>query len=527
MRLVFDVIEKYGWLLLLLIVAFTLAQTALFDVDYANPDYFYHMRLVAEGNYAREPFLSGTIALGVPIAALIGDKVIIWRLWTWGMNLLICGIPYLFLLDCKQKKKSAFVAALALCIMEGRFGLEPPKFVYLFYVIIITCFIAYHKSQKFARVIVISIMCALIGFVRFPSIFVWPVVVVAFLFEKRPILHKVTVLILPILLFRCLVSCTNGSIIQYCEDIRVYMKESASESHATHLIFLSEVKTTVLACIYTVFMILPFVSTRLIKWRGVSKRAVQRLCAIPIIAILLIHPTPHHSFALVITVILLGWIANGWEKNSIVMGLTIIIGAMFCSVGSDCGFIHDYYSVSFIPFLIYNSECLVGGETNLQKACKSFKQVLFPIVAIMLFANIMSFAKEFEKEYNHEGRIVFVDGDVISEKMKGVIVSQRTADRLCSLQDEFNLYGQGNNDVIFWGRASHWMSYINDKMPVTNMWEITSANKNGKSFKDFCTYIEAHSPVIIDTEKHLNTKEFLLSKEYRIVEKPYCTIFTR
>ncbi len=524
MKPIAEIVERYGWVCLLLVVAFTLAQTVLFDVDYANPDYFYHMRLVAEGNYAREPFLSGTIALGSPIAALIGDKVFIWRLWAWGMNLLICGIPF-FALGCK--KKSAFVAALTLCVMEGRFGLEPPKFVYLFYVIVITSFIAYHRSQKFAHVLIISIMCALIGFVRFPSIFIWPVIAFAFLLGKRPILHRITIFALPILLFISLVSCTNGSFIQYCDDIRVYMKESASESHATHLIFLSEVKTTVLACIYTAFMILPFVSTRFIKLHGVSERTVKILCTIPIIAILLIHPTPHHSFALVITVVMLGWIANGWEKNSVVMGLTIIIGAMFCSVGSDCGFIHDYYSVSFIPFLIYNSDGLVGGEANLKKVCKDFKQILFPIVIIMLLADIMSLAKEFEKEYNYEGKIVFVDGNVVSEKMKGVFVSQRTADRLCSLQKEYNLYSKDNNDVIFWGRASHWMSFINDKMPVTNMWEITSANNDGKSFKDFRAYIEAHSPVVIDTEKHPNTKEFLLAHKYRAIEKSNCTIFMR
>ena len=129
------------------------------------------MRFVNEGSYAREPFFAGTIAITRPIAALLGENLFSWRLWAWGMNFLIFAIPYIFLLNNEQKKKSAFVAALALCLIQGRYGLEPPKYVYFFFAIMMTCFIAYYKSQKVIYVVIISLTCALISFVRFQYYF--------------------------------------------------------------------------------------------------------------------------------------------------------------------------------------------------------------------------------------------------------------------------------------------------------------------------------------------------------------------
>lgn len=527
MKSIVGLFEKQGWILLLLVVICTLLKSVFFDVDYANPDYFWYMRFVNEGNYAREPFVAGTIALCDPIAKMLGNNLLSWRLWAWGMNFLIFAIPYVFLLNNEQRRKSAFVAALALCLIEGRYGLEPPKFVYLFYAIMMTCFVTYYKSQKFIYVVIISLMCALIGFVRFPSVFVWPVIVVAFFIKKSPFCHRVTIASLPILLFVVLVSCTNEGIIQYFSDVRTYMKESAAQDHAAHIIFFSEVKTTILAIIYTSFILLPFLCNRYIKQKWSDNKIIKVGCIVPIIAIYLIHPTPHHGFALVLAVFILGLYAVSWNLDSVVLCAAIAIGAMFCSVGSDCGFIHDYYSIVFLPYIVYNLGNYIGGEHNLVRIDRNFKRILFLMVSIIIFAHELSFVMEFQKEYVSKGHISIVDGNVVSEKFKGVALTQKSGEHLGQLQKEYESYNKKNKDAIFWGRASHWMSFINDKYPVTNMWEITSANKDGKAFKDFCSYIEKNYPVVIDTENHENTRRFLLEKGYHSIDKQHYVIYER
>ena len=534
MKAIQNFCERYGWVMMGFTLLYTFSLSLLYSADMSNHDYLYYMHLAENGDYSSEPLIAGTILLTQPILAILGHHLYLWKIGAWVINCITALIPFFALLNKEQRKKYAYIMVIVLFVFNWRFGLEPPKYVYLLNTIMLTCFIKYLEDNKYGWTVGISILLALIAFVRFPSFLIWPVVVLSMLLLKRNIKHTLTVIVLPLLLFLWFISITNGSVGLYFSDISNYMNESTSEDHSLLVIFLSEVQTTVNAFAYTFILCAPLVFFTLLKVKQtLVYRVLFALASLIAIAIIFIHPSGRLcSCALCMTVGLIYCNCNGWTMKNIVMVSTLLITMMFASTGSNCGFIHDYLVGCFIPFLVANTPALkenkqCQNEHNIIHAVNNgvLTSIFATLSLIIIVSLYVSGFKGIKEKYYKDSNWSFCNAEVVSHNLDNIFMCQEECESLTRFQKEYNNYSKSSKDVIFWGGGSHIMSFANDRWPVTNIWNITSKNKDAKAFKDFKNYIMSNKPIVIDTEKHLNTESFLISLGYTKTAKDGYSVY--
>ena len=193
-------LDRFGVILLIFSIVFSFFYSFGYELDCSQYDYLFYMHLVSEANYADDTMFEGTLFFYKPLGLLFGNSFWLWQRLHWLINLFIISIPYIFLLNTKQKKQLAFVQALAILLFcVGRCGCEPPRIVLLCAVSAISFFIKYAKSHDSRLVWIISMLLAFIAFSRFPSLFVYPLFVVAFFFvaeSKKDIILIICLLIL-------------------------------------------------------------------------------------------------------------------------------------------------------------------------------------------------------------------------------------------------------------------------------------------------------------------------------------------
>ena len=255
-------VDRGGITLLVLTIVFSFFYSMGYTLDGSQYDYMYYMHLVDDAEYAEDTLVVGTLFLYKTLWYLFGNTLWLWNRFHWFLNFFVICIPYLFLLNNRQRKKYAYVQALAVLLFcVTRCGCEPPRLVLLFALFAVTLFVRYVKLQNSKLILFISLLLALIAFCRFPSLFVYPLFVVAVMLTARRKIHSLLIIVLPVIFFCLLVSFTNGSIIAYISDMKssfVY-ESSSSPSHSVYAIFMSEVDSIVELLKFSVIAIVPFI----------------------------------------------------------------------------------------------------------------------------------------------------------------------------------------------------------------------------------------------------------------------------
>lgn len=521
--------ERYGKWLFLFALIFTFAYSFFYEVHISNHDYLFYMHFVDEGDYVKHAMVSGTIWFSKPLWFLLGHKLWMWKVWAWGMACLTAVIPYYALLNKEQRNKYAYIMALVVLVLNLRYGLEPPKYAYLFNIVMLVCFVKYLQANKISWSIAVSMCVALMTFVRFPSVFVWPVVVFAMVVLRKNWKHTLSMILLPTLFFVGLVTITNGDIGTYFEDLLGNVGAAANGSHSIMNLFWGYVTSTTHAIAYMILICLPLFMYGMWKKKESAIFKVGYLFSFLLIAaIMIIHPTEHLSCALTMAVVLLCAFCNNWNLKQVVLGATIVITNMFCSVGSDCGFVHEYYCVSFVPFLFVNG---ITDDKLERKAVLSEKwsfdmlrlvPLFTTLTMILCLSTLADKCIVLGKKYSSG----IVNGSELSTNLSGVYFSKQSMRKYSDLQKEYSELKKTHDEVIYWGtHLTHLMTFANNQWPVTRIWDISSKDKESMAFRDFSDYVRQNKPVVIDIEKHPNTEVFMKSQGYKITRKNLCNIY--
>ncbi|MCF0232237.1 MAG: hypothetical protein HUJ63_08245 [Enterococcus sp.] len=259
MKAIQNFCERYGWVVMGGALVFTLIFSLLLSLDVSKNDYLYYMHLVDNYDCSQDTMVVGTIFFSKPLWLLFGRNLWMWRIGAWLINCVTALIPFFLLLNKEQRHRYAYVMVLVIVVLNWRFGLEPPQYVSLFNTLMLTCFIKYLQNNSYRFILAVSLFVALITFVRFPSVFVWPVVILAVLLLRQNIKHTLTAALLPLLFFACLVSITNGSICGYFGDLTSTLHQSATDDHTIKKIFVSEIYHTIQLIKFVLVLSLPII----------------------------------------------------------------------------------------------------------------------------------------------------------------------------------------------------------------------------------------------------------------------------
>lgn len=522
--------ERYGRWMLLFSLLFTFAYAFFYELDISNHDYLFYMHYVDEGNIENHAMVAGTIWFSNPLWTLFGRRLWMWKIWAWCMASLTAVIPYFSLLKKEQRHKYAYVMALVILVLNLRYGLEPPKYAYLFNVLMLTVFIKYLQTNKIGWLVSVSVCVALITFVRFPSIFVWPVIIVAMILSKRDWKHTLLVLALPMIFWGVMVTITNGGIGSYFENLLGHAEATVSESHSLVNLFRGYVVTTTHAAAYMTMICLP-----LLFW-GIWKRkdnAVVKVGVVSslllILVIMFIHPTEHLSCAMTMAALVICAYCRCWNWNGIVLGATIVIANMFCSIGSNCGFVHDYYCVCFLPFFLITSNGTEQQEKKQSNTRTHYLDMEYALPMFVTLVMVLYISTLTNKIYvlGDKYRSGIVNGRELSTNLNGVYFAKKSMQKYYDLQKIYGEQERVQGNVIYWGtHSTHLMAFINNQWPVTDIWDISNRDINNKAFKDFSRYIIQNKPAVVDLERHQNTELFMESQGYRIKKSNLANIYT-
>ena len=526
-------LDRFGVFLLIFSIVFSFFYSFGYELDCSQYDYLFYMHLVSEANYADDTMFEGTLFFYKPLGLLFGNSFWLWQRLHWLINLFIISIPYIFLLNTKQKKQLAFVQALAILLFcVGRCGCEPPRIVLLCAVSAISFFIKYAKSHDSRLVWIISMLLAFIAFSRFPSLFVYPLFVVAFFFVAESKKDIILIICLPLLIFTILVTLINGDVFTYFNYLKnnVSNTSSASPSHSILNIFMSEVDSLCQLFYFFIIVLVPFL---LFTWKKKNTKwgFVSLVIVLYVMELIRVNPIPRWACAITMALSLFYLMENRYSFSSLAKVLLIMFVPMMASVGSNCGFYYDYVSVAFIPYLAINVQSIKN-----RSECYSFRNILFHsniegvlpalmLVVVTLFcSNLIVRFKNIYGTYYANGTIDVVNAGVLSPNIKYVYFSSQTLTPYLEAERDY-LKLSKNREVIFWGMDAHIMSFINDKWPITRLWKVSSIDGDNVAMYDLEKYAKSYRPVVIDMEDNKNTFDLLSSLGYQRIKTKYYSIY--
>ena len=527
---------------------FTICYTFIYSsggmIDISNHDYMYYMHLCSNSNYKEYPMISGTMLLYKPLNILFGNSYWMWQKFHWLLNLTILFIPFFCLLNYNQRRSYLIVAVLLVLTASNRIGCEPPRLVYFFLSIALTSLIKYHKSKRFLWIIIISICLSFIAYVRFPSLFVYPVITLAVMCLSNNIKHKITIILLPLITFFILISLTSGDIQSYFYDLSNSLKSTSSGSHSIKQLFIACIQSVFCDTIYSIVILLPFILFSL--WNKRKKKiffiasficlALSVFCIFhcppsgnnPTIhlfnytlSLIFYHPIPQLYGTLFIAILILYLRDSNFNKSNIAIGFAIVFASMLASTGSDFGFIHEYMSIAFLPFIAINTPSIHPNKKHINPMRLIFLCLCYALILSTLYSQY----KKLNHNYYNEGTINVINGGIISDNLNYVFFGKQDYNRMSDMQYEYNRLKIKYTDVVFWGWWSYYMSLANNKWPIRSEWDISSKDSNGKALNDLKDYSSAHKVTIIDTEKHVNTEKLLSSLGYIHIEKQYYRVY--
>lgn len=533
-RIKSEYVDEFGALLLIFSVVFSFFYSFGYTLDGSNVDYLFYMRLTEEGDYSQNPLFVGTLLLYKPLCSLFGHNYWLWQRFHWFFNLLTICIPYFSLLNSKQRKQFAFVQALAVLLFcISRCGCEPPRLVLPFAIIAVCLFIKYTKSKDFRHIVAISLLLSLIAFVRFPSLFVYPLFVFAIILLHSKVRDKVGIVFLPLVLFSFLVSFTNESPLSYFHDLKIHFADmsTASPGHSISAIFYSEVKSVIELVYFSFISIIPFL---LLLWKKKSKiwLGISLIVVLLVMNIIRINPIPRWACAIAIVLGLFYMVEHKYSRQSLSISFLSVLVPLITSVGSDCGFGYDYVAVTFLPYFAANMQSVV--KRNEYYYCSSIncsfnKGLLFPafflVITMLYCSNFIVRIKNVRDAYFLDGSVSIVNAECLSPNMRNTYFSEKNIARYLEAESDYKQLSNEGRNVIFWGMDAHLMSFSNNKWPVTHLWRISSKDGENAAMSDLETYIKIEKPIVIDMQKDANTCDLLTSFGYQKVEKKYYLIY--
>lgn len=531
MRIKKTYLDNFGIILLIFSILFSFFFSLVYTLDGSQYDYLYYMQLIDEGNYKESAMCGGSLFSYKPLSILFGKSFFLWNRFHWVLNIITIFIPYLFLLNSEQRKRYAFAQALAVLLFcVTRCGCEPPRLVLPCAIISICLFVKYAINHNTKLLWGISLLLSLIAFFRFPSLFVYPLFVVAvFLIAKNKRDGFIT-MTLPVVFFCLLVTQTNGNIISYIESLRngVSNTSSLSPSHSMSAIFMSEVESVLELMYFSIVAVIPFL---LLLWK--KKNKVWWIAS-PVILLLMlnlirINPIPRWACAIIFVLCFFFIFENKFSRESLACSLLISFVPMITSVGSNCGFGYDYVSVAFLPFMAIKMKSIYLEEEyfSIDSFHLPFKKgLLYPafyIVVFVLFASNLNVRfKNIREAFIYNGSVSLVNGERLSPNLKNIYFSEGAIMPLLEAENEYSQLSTRNADVIFWGMDAHVMSFANEKWPITDLWKISSVDGDNAAMYDLDEYVKKYRPIVIDMEKLENTNKLLTSIGYqRIVKNNY------
>ena len=452
-----------SYVLLILTLCYTLIYSSGGMTDISNHDYMYYMHLCSDSDYSRHPMISGTLLIYKPLFSLFGFSFWKWQKFHWMLNLVTIFIPYFVLLNGSQRRRYLFVAILLVLIAHYRMGCEPPRLVYFFGSITLTCLIKYFKINRFVWILIMSICLSLIGYVRFPSLLVYPLVALAVICFTNRIMHRITILLLPIVLFLILVSITSGSVQQFFSDLSNSLNDSITGDHSMKLLFFSCAQSLVCDAIYTVILLLPF--SLYILWKKLKYRIllvatcfsfILSLCSIfyypawgdeiphlylanITFSMVYYHPIPQLFGAFFIVVIILYLYDYKFDSKTFILGLIIIFSAMAASAGSNFGFVHEYMSMAFLPYFASLSPSIDIQQAHKCKYSKpSLRLWIVCLCIAMIVSTLMNDVRTLHREFCSEGKIAVINGGgKLAENLDNVYFGEQSFGKLTGMQKEY------------------------------------------------------------------------------------------
>lgn len=526
--------DKFGIVLLIFSIVFSFFYSLGYTLDGSNYDYMFYMHLTDEGNYKENPLFAGTLFFYKPLSLIFGRSYWIWQRFHWGLNLLTICIPYVILMNKEQRRMYAFVQALAvLFFCLHRCGCEPPRLVLLFVITAVCLFVKYTRSQNLWIVCGISVLLALIAYVRFPSMFVYPMFVIAFFLtaEKKKDVFVMT--ILPVVIFSLLVTITNGSIFEYINDLKNNISNTStlSPSHSISAIFMSEVDSIKELIYFSGISMLPFL---LLLWKRKTLGwwIFSAMVTLLVLNIIRCNPISRWACAIAVVLSIFYVIENKGSRVSIAKALLIVFIPMITSVGSNCGFNNDYVSVTFVPYIVANMQYVDFKRS--QFSLQDFKVplekgLLFPVFVIVVItlygSNLNVKLKYVRSSFFDRGKVSIVNAKMLSSNVDYIYIGEKYITKYLEAEKDYNILSKGNREVIFWGMDAHLMSFVNDKWPVTKLWKISSKEDDKAAMYDLEKYVKDNKPIVIDMEQENNTDNMLISMGYHRVKKEYYSIY--
>lgn len=505
-----------------------------YTLDGSQFDYLYYMHLVDIAEHSEKPMVVGTLFFYKPLLSLFGNSMWLWNRFHWFLNLFVICIPYLFLLNKKQRKKFAFAQALAILLFcVTRCGCEPPRLVLLFAMTAVTIFVKYAKSHNSKLIWFISLLLALIVFCRFPSMFVYPLFVFAVVLIAKKRSDSLLILTLPITLFCLFVTFSNGSIVAYISDVQNSLAHASntSPSHSVSAIFMKEVECIVELIKFSFISIIPFL---LLLWKKKNKLwwFVSPVIVFMVLNLIRINPVPRWASAITVVLCLFFIVEKKFSSDAIAKSILISFVPMITSIGSNCGFVYDFVSVAFLPYLAVNMKSINNERKyySIEDLHLPFNRGLlfsaFTLVVVALFcSNLIVRFKNIKSEFFENGTVSIVNGEKLSPNLKCLYFREGRLEPYLQAENDYKLYKASNKDVIFWGMDAHVMSFANDQWPITNIWKISSVNLGNAVVKDLEKYVNSKKTVVIDMENSENTDKLLSSLGYKKIKKEYYTIY--
>ena len=522
--------------MLLFSILFTFFLSFCYPMDGSNDISLHYLRLAADNDCTTNTMVAGTTFFYNLCSEFFGHNYWIWQKLSWLINALTVLVPYVFLLNARQRRRYAFVAALAMLVMQQRFGCEPYRLVFLFMTIMMTSFIKYVDTKKFEWVFFVAVMLPLIAYTRFPSIFVWPLMIIAFIVLNYNKLYTYFVALAPLLLLVWLGLLCNGTIDGYFDAILSDIDGVGAMGHTVGSVFWAGVASMLETLLYALLIAFPCVMCVAWKVKEVDVFKTLAMAGAGVVTLLVIvYPSEHILAALVWCAAALHCYDKHFARKNVAVAMTVVLAPLFCCAGSYDGFIYDYFSVCYLPYLAVHTQSLDirrhkekhHHHSDVYRYVKRrlYRRPLMGFIAVFTFATLLSRFIAFGKTYMECGELYMVNANSLGANLNRNYVGEETYDRLDALSKEYIMLTRQYDEVVFWGPDASTMSLLYDKWPVTYMCNTSSADADSKAFSEFKDYIKEKRPVVIDQERHANTATFLLAIGYKKTSKEGHDVF--
>jgi hypothetical protein len=521
-----------------IIVFISLVLTFLyssFGLDWV--DSFYYMNFIRDESYVSQPMVSGTIFLYHQFLVLVGNHfVILWRNFQWLLLMSSIFVPYMALLNSKEKYNSIYFLVFAIFCMSNKFRIDPYCLTYLLFSLCLTSFFIYQKRPRTFLIITISFIIAVATSVRFPNIILYPFTLFAVflsnyknnnMLKSKKIRDFIVLFVCTLLFFVLCVSMTNKDIFTYFHDIENSIN-GVGELHSFKSLIYGYLVNTKIVLFYLALFVFFYVSYRCNKNKRIISDGIFYLiltiCYLSIFLFVVIGKHDALSFsyhfrsilmASIIFVMLLSIYLKSFNFYSIFNGCIIVSFSLIPALGSDTRLFHMLpVLVCFLPIIIAKSRIQENEQYN------TFIKVTFAILFIAVIGRRLWSPQLYPGTNQVRCSLVNVD-----YRLKYLYSSKQDEKKMSEIMACYNKE-KNKHKVIFWGTQSHVFTYLTSATRISDIFRLEPESVN--AFDKFKIFIEQKHPAVIyvpnsESGKNNSMEYYMKHQNYKVFHhNGYC-----